>query len=70
LSDVLAGGVDTKKLMTGFERLFGRSQPYNTYSGYQVGPPQQGQYQPYDYSGYQVGPPLEGQYQPYDYSSF
>jgi hypothetical protein len=65
-----AGLAKSPMLKTGFEKLFGGSQPYNTYSGYQVGPPQQGQYQPYDYSGYQVGPPLEGQYQPYDYSSF
>jgi hypothetical protein len=34
LSDVLAGGVDTKKLMTGFERLFGGGQPVQTgYTG-------------------------------------
>lgn len=34
LSDVLAGGVDTKKLMTGFERLFGGGQPMQTgYTG-------------------------------------
>ena len=33
-------------------KIYGsRSQPYETYSGYQVGPPQQGQTQPYDYSG-------------------
>ena len=34
LGDLLAGGVDTKKLMTGFERLFGGGQPVQTgYTG-------------------------------------
>jgi hypothetical protein len=58
LSDVIAGGLDTKKLKTGFERLFGGAQPYETYSGYQVGPPQQGQTFPYESSsfGYNTAP--------------
>jgi hypothetical protein len=34
LSDVIAGGVDTRKLQTGFERLFGGGQPVQTgYTG-------------------------------------
>jgi hypothetical protein len=40
LSDVLAGGVDTKKLMTGFEKLFGGyGQPVQT--GYEGTPTMQ-----------------------------
>jgi hypothetical protein len=39
-------------LYTGFEKLFGINQPYETYSGYQVGPPQQGQTQPYPYTSF------------------
>jgi hypothetical protein len=67
---LLYGLANSPRLQTGFEKLFSRNQPYETLSGYQVGPPQQGQTQPYDYSGYQVGPTLEGRAQPYDYSSF
>jgi hypothetical protein len=70
LGTFLTGASKDPRLQTGFEKLFSRNQPYETLSGYQVGPSQQGQAQPYDYSGYQVGPSLQGQAQPYDYSSF
>ena len=52
LGGFLQGASKDPKLQSGFEKLFGINQPYNTYSGYQVGPPQQGQTQPYDYSSF------------------
>jgi hypothetical protein len=47
-----AGLAKNPRLQTGFEKLFGINQPYETYSGYQVGPPQQGQTQPYPYTSF------------------
>ena len=52
LGGFLQGASKDPKLQTGFERLFGINQPYETYSGYQVGPPQQGQTQPYPYTSF------------------
>jgi hypothetical protein len=52
LGGLLQGAAKDPKLQTGFEKLFGINQPYETYSGYQVGPPQQGQTQPYPYTSF------------------
>jgi hypothetical protein len=52
LGGLLQGAARDPKLQTGFEKLFGINQPYETYSGYQVGPPQQGQTQPYPYTSF------------------
>jgi len=52
LGGLLQGAGSDQKLQTGFEKLFGINQPYETYSGYQVGPPQQGQTQPYPYTSF------------------
>jgi hypothetical protein len=52
LGGLLQGAGSNQKLQTGFEKLFGINQPYETYSGYQVGPPQQGQTQPYPYTSF------------------
>jgi hypothetical protein len=59
LGGLLQGAASSPRLQTGFENLFRGSQPYETYSGYQVGPPQQGQTQPYgntsfSYDGQQI----------------
>ena len=52
LGGFLQGASKDPKLQSGFEKLFGINQPYETYSGYQVGPPQQGQTQPYPYTSF------------------
>jgi hypothetical protein len=52
LGGLLQGAARDPRLQTGFEKLFGINQPYETYSGYQVGPPQQGQTQPYPYTSF------------------
>jgi hypothetical protein len=52
LAGLLQGAASSPRLQTGFEKLFGINQPYETYSGYQVGPPQQGQTQPYPYTSF------------------
>jgi hypothetical protein len=58
LGGLLQGAAKDPRLQTGFEKLFGGGQPYETYSGYQVGPPQQGQTLPYESSsfGYNTTP--------------
>ena len=52
LAGLLQGAGSNPRLQTGFEKLFGINQPYETYSGYQVGPPQQGQTFPYEASSF------------------
>jgi hypothetical protein len=52
LGGLLQGAAKDPRLQTGFEKLFGINQPYETYSGYQVGPPQQGQTFPYEASSF------------------
>jgi hypothetical protein len=52
LGGLLQGAARDPRLQTGFEKLFGINQPYETYSGYQVGLPQQGQTQPYPYTSF------------------
>jgi hypothetical protein len=52
LGGLLQGAARDPRLQTGFEKLFSGGQPYETYSGYQVGPPQQGQTQPYPYTSF------------------
>jgi len=52
LGGLLQGAARDPRLQTGFEKLFSGGQPYETYSGYQVGPPQQGQTFPYEASSF------------------
>ena len=52
LAGLLQGAAASPRLQTGFEKFFGMNQPYETYSGYQVGPPQQGQNLPYENSSF------------------
>ena len=49
---LLYGLANSPRLQTGFEKLFSRNQPYETLSGYQVGPTLEGRAQPYDYSSF------------------
>jgi hypothetical protein len=46
---LLTGLSGNKQFAQGLEKYFG-PQPYNTYSGLQVGPVQEGQTQPYSWS--------------------
>ena len=52
LGGLLQAASKDPTLRTGFEKYFGGNQPYETYSGYQVGPPQQGQTLPYESSSF------------------
>jgi len=61
LGGLLQAASKDPTLRSGFEKYFGGRQPYETYSGYQVGPPQQGQTFPYESSsfGYNTTPSTE-----------
>ena len=52
LAGLFQGASKDQRLQSGFEKYFGGNQPYETYSGYQVGPPLEGQTQPYGYTGF------------------